>query len=131
MKKAIAATVVGAVLLSAPVVFASDKTPSDASVKEPVKTETVAPVKKSPAAKVSTPAPASDAVVVKNTPAAQEKAVKEEAGKPAKAVAGQAGPEGDSVKAKAKSVKKSKTVKPLETTSLDVKKAASAKPITN
>lgn len=128
MNKTVVSTVIGAFLLSAPIAFASDKTPVDPAAKEPVKAETVAPVKQSKVVKSSATSPDAAKEAVKSAPATPDKAVSE---KPAKNVSGSAAPAGDAVKTKTKHVKKTQKPKPLETTSLDVKTGHSAKAATN
>jgi len=132
MKRIITASVMGAFLLAAPVAFASDKAPADASAKGSVKAE-AAPVVKKPetAATAASPVPTAalkqeKAVPAKNeTVKSSDKAdVKAEAGKPeaGKSAVKAEAPKTDAAKAVDKNA-------PAKAATLDVKpEAKAAKP---
>lgn len=138
MKRIIATSVMGAFLLTAPAVFASDKAPVDASAKGSVKTE-AAPVVKKPetAATAATAVPSAALKQEVAAPAkadtvksADKAAVKTDAAKPEadKAAAKAEAPKADAAKAADKSA-------PAKAATLDVKAAKpeakpEAKPVT-
>lgn len=128
MKRIIATSVMGAFLLTAPAVFASDKAPVDASAKGSVKTE-AAPVVKKPetAATATTPVPSA--------------ALKQDVAAPAKTDAVKSAdkaavkPEADKAATKADAAKAADKNAPAKATTLDAKPAkpegkAEAKPVT-
>lgn len=128
MKRIIATSVMGAFLLAAPAVFASDKAPVDASAKGSVKTEAAPVVKKSETGTTAaTPVPSA--------------ALKQDVAAPAKADtvknADKAAvkPEADKAPAKAEAAKTADKNAPAKATTLDAKAAkpeakTEAKPVT-
>lgn len=74
MKRIIATSVIGALVLTAPLAFALDKAAVDSSAKEPAKAAVVTEVKKPEAVKTVTPPATTETV---KTPAKDHKATKE------------------------------------------------------
>lgn len=121
MKRIIATSVMGAFLLAAPAVFASDKAPVDASAKGSVKTEAAPVVKKSETAATAVPSAA----------------LKQDVAAPAKADAVKSAdkPEADKAVTKTDAAKAVDKNAPAKATTLDAKTAkpegkAETKPVT-